>query len=83
MFRIVILGIALFAAFGCARKTGTVQIGPNQPAFQLNGDNLAINPQRLGLGESPELSFDTYSGGEVDLRLGGQQKATEQQGGAF
>ena len=77
------MGAAIIAAFGCARKTGTVQIGSNQPALQLKGDNLAINPQRLGLGQSPELTFDSYSDGEVDLRLGGQAEAAEQQGRGF
>ncbi len=62
--------LACLSLAACARKTGSIQVGSNQPAFQLNGEDIAVNPALLGFENMPEITFDTYSDGSISLDLG-------------
>ncbi|MBD5553462.1 MAG: hypothetical protein HDQ44_03900 [Desulfovibrio sp.] len=63
---------AILLAPGCARKTGSLQVGPNQPGLAVDGDEIRLNPELLGVEAGQGFSIDTYSDGSIAVKLSGK-----------
>lgn len=63
---------AILLAPGCARKTGSLQVGPDQPGLAVDGDEIRLNPELLGVEDSQGFSIDTYSDGSISVKLSGK-----------
>lgn len=77
MIKLILIILPLILLPSCARKTGSIQIGNSEPAFQLNGDNLSLNPQILGVADMPAINLDAYSDGSIDMDIGTRHKQPE------
>ena len=65
----------------CARKTGSLQVGADEPGLQVDGDTIRLNPEILGYESESGFTIDTYSNGEISIKMRGRPQERPQDSG--
>lgn len=65
----------------CARKTGSLQVGADEPGLEVDGDSIRLNPDILGYESESGFTIDTYSNGEISIKMRGRPRDQTQAGG--